>query len=61
MRLISPIIAPFKKISAGDVVFVGGLLLMGYGLWLLRPWISFTVVGVLLMWTAIGLMRSERG
>lgn len=32
-----------------DFLFLGGFLLLGYGLYLYSPWISFTIAGVLLM------------
>lgn len=32
-----------------DVLFFGGLSLLGYGLWLQAPWIAFSVCGLILM------------
>jgi hypothetical protein len=32
-----------------DVLAFGGLFVMGYGLYLLRPWIAFAVCGGILM------------
>jgi len=45
----------FKKIQSflPDVFLFGGLCLLGYGLFLFSPWVSFAICGVLLM--AIGL------
>jgi hypothetical protein len=41
------------------VLFFGGLIMLGYGLFLYLPWISFSVCGVILM--AIGwLMGGKR-
>jgi len=37
-----------QKISFRDVLLVLGLCLMGYGLYLFAPWLSFTVCGVLI-------------
>lgn len=38
-----------KKIDVRDVLFVGGLALLGYGLYLFRPWLSFAVCGIFLI------------
>lgn len=41
-----------------DFFIFGGLALMGYGLWLFRPWVGFSVSGLVLM--ALGyLMRGK--
>lgn len=41
-----------------DVFVFGGLAMLGYGLWLLRPWLGFAVSGFILM--LIGyLMRGK--
>lgn len=55
----------FKKIPAlimkifdvRDFFVFGGLGMLGYGLWLLKPWIAFTVCGVVFM--AIGLFTGR--
>ncbi len=48
----------FRKIrnpvDLSDVFLFGGLCLLWHGLFLYRPWVSFTVCGVLLM--VYGLM-----
>jgi hypothetical protein len=36
-------------VSAANVFFWVGLTMFGYGLYLFSPWISFSVVGILLM------------
>jgi len=36
-----------------DIFVFGGLALLGYGLFLLRPWLGYSVTGAVLM--AIGL------
>jgi len=38
-----------KIIDIRDILFIGGLSLLGYGLWLREPWIAFSVCGSLLM------------
>jgi len=38
-----------KKIDVRDILFVGGFALLGYGLFLFLPWVSFTVCGGLLI------------
>ena len=49
-----------KKIPLADVLFVIGLLSLGYGLYLLRIWLSFAVVGTLLLLVALGLGKGEQ-
>jgi len=41
-----------------DVLFLVGIGLLWYGLWLHEPWISFAVTGALL---SIGALISKRG
>lgn len=41
------------------VLFFGGLILLGYGLFLYLPWVSFSVCGVILMATG-WLMGGKR-
>jgi len=38
-----------KSFDIRDVFVFGGLALLGYGLYLFEPWISFSVCGGLLM------------
>jgi hypothetical protein len=42
-----------------DFLVFGGLFLLGYGLFLLRPWIGFATTGSIMM--AIGLFVGKRG
>ena len=48
-----------RDIALADVLFVIGLLSLGYGLYLLRIWLSFAVVGTLLLLVALGLGKGE--
>jgi hypothetical protein len=41
------------------VLFFGGLIMLGYGLFLYQPWVSFSVCGVILMATG-WLMGGKR-
>jgi hypothetical protein len=45
-------------ITFRDFLLVGGISLMGYGLYLFIPWVSFTVCGVLIL--AGGFFMSEK-
>jgi len=38
-----------KNVSFNDILVVAGLIMIGVGLWLYRPWISLSVLGVILM------------
>jgi hypothetical protein len=44
---------PINSIKAAlgikEILILGGLSMLGYGLWLYIPWVSFVVCGVLLM------------
>lgn len=42
-----------KAIDIRDCFVFGGLAIMGYGLYLFRPWVAFTVCGAILL--AIGI------
>ena len=42
-----------RAIDLRDCFVFGGLGVMGYGLYLFRPWVSFTVCGAILL--AIGI------
>ncbi len=35
-----------------DILYFGGLALLGKGLFMWRPWLSFTICGLILMVTA---------
>lgn len=41
-----------------DVFVFGGLALLGYGLFLLRPWLGYSVAGLLLM--IIGYLMEDK-
>jgi len=43
-----------------DIVAVFGLGSLGAGLWLYRPWVSLSVVGVLLIVAGLMLGKGER-
>ena len=49
-----------RDMALADVLFVIGLLSLGYGLYLLRIWLSFAVVGTLLLLVALGLGKGEQ-
>lgn len=50
--------AAYRAFDVRDVLVFGGLGILAYGLHLFRPWLAFTVCGVLLM--TIGyLMRPK--
>ena len=48
-----------NSIKAGfdirDIFVFGGLAMLGYGLYLLRPWLAFTIVGIICMALGLGL------
>jgi len=47
----------FEKLilsNVRDFFVFGGLSLLGYGLWLFIPWVSFSVSGLLLMLLGLG-------
>ena len=48
-----------SPVDLRDVVVFGGLGLMGYGLWVFRPWVSFAVCGAVLI--ALGFIPVARG
>lgn len=37
------------QIEAADVFFVLGIVFLGVGLWWFKPWVSFSIVGVILI------------
>ena len=47
-----------KLFDIRDILFFVGLAMLGYGLYLVSPWISFTACGVLLMLTGY-LLRDK--
>ena len=40
-----------------DVFVFGGLIILGIGLWLYMPWVSLTIVGIILL--GLGIYRSK--
>ncbi|MCE5211990.1 MAG: hypothetical protein LLG40_10585 [Deltaproteobacteria bacterium] len=38
-----------KVVDVRDVLILSGLSMLGYGLYLLYPWLSFTVCGALIL------------
>lgn len=51
--------ADLKRIDIRDVMFLGGLLALGYGLYLKAPWVSFAVCGSILMVSGY-IMRDKK-
>ena len=47
------------KIAGSDMMATAGLLLLGHGLFLFKPWVSFSVVGALLLIGGAMRGRSE--
>jgi hypothetical protein len=52
-RIRAAAIVAWEWFDLRDLLVFGGLMMAGYGLWLYRPWIAFSVCGVALV--AIGL------
>lgn len=48
-----------KSFDVRDVLVFGGLAMLGFGLFLLRPWLGFAVAGLILM--CFGLFIGQRG
>lgn len=45
-----------------DLLLVIGLSLMGYGLWLFKPWVAFTVIGaVIILIAVVAALLKNRG
>jgi hypothetical protein len=42
-----------------DVVSLAGLSLLGFGLYMFEPWVSFSVCGALMILAGLRLGRSE--
>ena len=42
-----------------DIIIIAGLVLIGYGLYLYKPWVSYTVEGALLL--MLGMVKIMRG
>ena len=41
-----------------DIFVFTGLFLLGYGLWLVKPWLAYSVIGLILF--CMGLFVGER-
>jgi len=48
----------YKAFDMRDFFVFGGLILLGYGLYLLRPWLGYAVPGAILL--VIGLFVGQR-
>ncbi len=48
-----------KVIDLRDCFVFGGLGIMGYGLYLFQPWVSFTVCGAILLAVGLFISRSK--
>jgi hypothetical protein len=64
MKVAESIRSLIEKVRLGfdvrDSIVLIGLAMTGYGLYLLRPWVSFTVCGALIMAGGI-LMERKHG
>ena len=49
----------WSSLDIRDFFFVGGLTMLGYGLYLLRPWLAFAVCGFMLMLTGYAMRGKE--
>jgi hypothetical protein len=49
----------YAAFDVRDLLVFGGLAMLGYGLYLLRPWIGWSVAGLVLM--SFGLFIGKRG
>lgn len=49
MSFKDKVLRPVKLDLLQDLFLFAGLGLLGYGLYLFKPWLSFTICGVLLM------------
>ena len=56
--------SPFKSLWAAfnsrDVFVLGGLGMLGYGLYLFIPWVAFAVCGALLMLLGLGWLDRRK-
>jgi len=57
--LIAHISAMWAAFDIRIVLFFGGLIMLGYGLFLYQPWLSYSTCGVILMATG-WLMGGKR-
>ena len=42
-----------------DLFVFGGLAMMGYGLYLFKPWVAFTVTGAIFCWLGLGIGKKR--
>lgn len=61
-KLFNPLRSLMSRLATAldirDFFVFGGLALLGYGLWLLRPWLGFAASGFLLM--LIGYLLKDK-
>lgn len=50
-----------KVIDERDCFVFGGIGLLGYGLWLYRPWIGFAVCGAVLLFIGLFVPGTGKG
>lgn len=48
-----------KAVDVRDFFIFGGIALLGYGLWMLYPWLGFTAMGGIFL--GLGLFVGKRG
>lgn len=52
--------AAYRSFDVRDVFFMSGLSMLGYGLWLISPWLMFTTIGILVMGLSVLIGGRER-
>jgi len=58
LNILEKVKTALKQLPGQDIIYFGGLAMLGYGLWLFLPWLGFSAAGAFLMATAY-LMRSK--
>jgi len=58
-KKILPPKIPFPKISLRDIFLISGVILLGYGLWLLYPWLGYAVCGLLFLIVGLFFMKEN--
>jgi len=56
----SPFKSAWKAFNSRDVFVLGGLGMLGYGLYLFTPWTAFAVCGALLMLLGLGWLDRRK-
>jgi hypothetical protein len=51
--------ALFKAVELRDFLIFGGISMLGYGLWMLYPWLGWTATGTIFL--CLGLFVGKRG